>query len=139
MSPDRDQRKQELLIRLSESRLGVIDEAEALRNSIRNSFSWLRPAASLLSGKRAGAISLGAALAGLLLARGAGKLFFPSHHHSRNGGQVPGDTHGSSLMGILKTTLVSILTASLVPALKQAVQQSASRKISDLVGKYLSR
>ena len=138
MSPDRNQRKQKLLIRLSESRLGVIDEAEALGKSIKKSFSWIRPVGRALTGKKAGIISLGAVVAGFLLVRGASKLIFSSH--ARQGGNpASGDGRHFSLFDLLKTSLLSIATASLVPAFKQVVQQTASRKISDIFAKYLSR
>lgn len=136
MSSDSHQRKQELLIRLSETRINVIDEAEALAFSVKKSFSWIRPVTHALTGRGAGAAaSLGVAVAGFLVARGVVKLIFPSSHRQQGGEAASHSSMGS----VIKTSLWSILAASVLPAVKQMLQQVANRKISDFVAKFLSR
>lgn len=134
MSPDSHQRKQELLIQLSETRINVIDQAEAMASSVKKSFAWIRPATHLLTGRGTGlALSLGVVVAGFLFTRGVMKLVFPSSHRKQGSG-------GTSSMGsVIKTSIWSMVAASVLPAVKQIVQQTANRKISDLVAKFLSR
>ncbi|MEG2327508.1 MAG: hypothetical protein RSB48_04355 [Akkermansia sp.] len=127
MSANSNQRKQELLIHLAETRLNIIDDVECISKRVHHSLGWL---VSLKHGfiKKSITTSIGAAIVGIISASLLGKLVLGASHSNTvraSGGVIA--TGGRFLWGAIM--------ASALPLLKDLFQKTISRKFAHYLDK----
>lgn len=130
MSANCDQRKQELLIRLAESRIEMLDGAEKITSRVEDSLDWLGTIRSGISRNPVLWIG-GAAVAGLLAVKVAGGLLFSRHQHA-----TPA-TVGSSrgFLSVFLSGIFKLLVMAALPSLKTVAENLFRNRISSWMEK----